>query len=159
MTTSSYIQRMRSFVGHDWLLVPSAVALLERGDNELLLVRQVDTQDWSLPGGAIEFGETPLQAVVREVSEETGLNCMDLELVTVVGGPRYRVIYPNGDKVEYTSAVYRGQCSSAKEPVADGVELAEICWCPRERLADLPLISYVENLLGDIDLLWTHSAL
>lgn len=33
---------------------------------------------WSLPGGHLEFGETPIQTAVREVAEETGLtirNC------------------------------------------------------------------------------------
>ncbi|HEX8237294.1 MAG TPA: NUDIX hydrolase [Abditibacteriaceae bacterium] len=44
-------------------------------DNTILMVQHRDSQReyWTLPGGAIETGETPQQAVVREVLEETGL--------------------------------------------------------------------------------------
>lgn len=39
--------------------------------------------EWTLPGGGIEFGEHPRDAVVREVFEETGLPVAVDELVTV----------------------------------------------------------------------------
>ena len=44
-------------------------------DNSILMVHHRDAQRayWTLPGGAIEAGETPQEAVVREVKEETGL--------------------------------------------------------------------------------------
>ncbi|WP_298334209.1 NUDIX domain-containing protein [Ferrimicrobium sp.] len=153
MVPSDYVRRLRAHVGHDWLLLPSAVALVERHSGELLLVRQADMADWSLPGGAIELGETPTQAVVREVAEETGLDIEEVELVTVVGGPRYRVVYASGDQVEYTSAIYRSRCRADQEPVPDGVELAELCWCPPERLDEYSMIPYVQNLLVDLGLL------
>jgi mutator protein MutT len=40
--------------------------------------------EWSLPGGAVELGETVEKAVVREVSEEIGLEVEVLELVAVL---------------------------------------------------------------------------
>jgi ADP-ribose pyrophosphatase YjhB (NUDIX family) len=47
-------------------------------DAEILLARLapylVDGELWTLPGGGIEFGEDPRDAVLREVHEETGLN-------------------------------------------------------------------------------------
>ncbi len=153
MAISEYVQRLRSIVGHDWLLLASAVALIERNAGELLFVRQVGMHGWSLPGGAIEFGETPVEAVIREVAEETGLRCLSPQLITVVGGPRYRVAYPNGDKVEYTSAIYRARCVDDSAMVADGNELAELRWCTKECIGDLAMIPYVENLLVDLDLL------
>ncbi|POB10583.1 hypothetical protein CO251_07010 [Sulfobacillus sp. hq2] len=40
---------------------------------ELLLIRRRDSHQWALPGGAVEIGETPSEAVIREVVEETGI--------------------------------------------------------------------------------------
>jgi 8-oxo-dGTP pyrophosphatase MutT (NUDIX family) len=43
-------------------------------DNKALLVRR-NNGEWSLPGGRLEEGETPEQAMAREVLEETGIQC------------------------------------------------------------------------------------
>jgi 8-oxo-dGTP diphosphatase len=39
---------------------------------------------WSVPGGLVELGETTLEAVIREVKEETGLDVAEPELIDVV---------------------------------------------------------------------------
>ncbi len=50
-----------------------ADALVENERGEVLLVRRADDGRWAMPGGWVDPGETPEQAVVREVAEETGL--------------------------------------------------------------------------------------
>ncbi|MCD6290600.1 MAG: NUDIX domain-containing protein [Anaerolineae bacterium] len=42
-------------------------------DGQVLLVKRTTPRVWELPGGGIEEGETPAEAVVREIAEETGL--------------------------------------------------------------------------------------
>ena len=55
----------------------AAYALITRGDDELLLTRlapQVAVQGWTLPGGGVDHGEHPREALRREVLEESGLH-------------------------------------------------------------------------------------
>jgi 8-oxo-dGTP diphosphatase len=56
----------------------AAYAVIVRGGDVLLsrLAPSISEAElWTLPGGGIEFGEHPDDAVVREVHEETGLEC------------------------------------------------------------------------------------
>jgi ADP-ribose pyrophosphatase YjhB (NUDIX family) len=50
-------------------------------NNKLLLLKQNRSKFWLLPGGHIEDGELPHEAVIREVKEETNL---DIEILQVV---------------------------------------------------------------------------
>ncbi|MFK8907895.1 NUDIX domain-containing protein [Streptomyces sp. YS-3] len=52
-----------------------AVAIVRQGDAVLLIHRRKDGAEYhTLPGGGVEEGETPEQACVRELAEETGLS-------------------------------------------------------------------------------------
>jgi 8-oxo-dGTP diphosphatase len=83
----------------------AAYAVIIR-DDEVLLSRLAaylaPTERWTLPGGGIDFGEHPRDAVVREVYEETGLRAqvgehawIDSALITGGGGERHavRIVY------------------------------------------------------------------
>jgi len=52
-------------------------------DFRMILCRLSNVGEWTLPGGRIDFGENPQNAVVREVFEETGLHVQVGELVAV----------------------------------------------------------------------------
>lgn len=57
------------------------VALIEKDDLILSVSRRGKPNDLGLPGGSIEPGEMPYLAMLREVSEETGLDVVDASLV------------------------------------------------------------------------------
>lgn len=52
-----------------------------RRDEQILFVRKRNAK-WNLPGGRVELGETPLQAAMREMAEETGLMFDQLSYVS-----------------------------------------------------------------------------
>jgi ADP-ribose pyrophosphatase YjhB (NUDIX family) len=59
-------------------------------DGQVLLIRGERYGTWLLPGGLVERGESPAQAAVREVREETGLEVQLTRLVGVFSRPHWR---------------------------------------------------------------------
>lgn len=60
------------------LLEAVSIIIFRQNKQELLLIKRRDIPVWVLPGGGIEAKETPEQAAVREVMEETGL-CVSIK--------------------------------------------------------------------------------
>jgi 8-oxo-dGTP pyrophosphatase MutT (NUDIX family) len=96
---SPYYQHLRTKIGRDLLLVPSVAAVILDGEGNLLL-QEKHGEGWSLPAGAIEPGEAPVEALRREVLEETGLMVEPASIRGVFGGAAFRYAYPNGDVVD-----------------------------------------------------------
>ncbi|MBW9054420.1 NUDIX domain-containing protein [Rhizobium mesosinicum] len=100
---------LRGLIGNRLLLLPSVAAVIHDHAGNLLLQEKASEEGWSLPAGAIEPGETPQEAVVREVAEETGLVVSADKIVGVFGGRDFRYTYPNGHSVEYLVTLFKCQ--------------------------------------------------
>ena len=92
-------------------------------DGRILFQRRSDDRRWSLPAGAIDPGEEPARAVVREVWEETGLRVVPERLLGVLGGLSFRHTYPNGDQVEATTLVFECRAVGGSLAPRDGESL------------------------------------
>jgi 8-oxo-dGTP pyrophosphatase MutT (NUDIX family) len=145
---AAHIARLRAFVGHELLLLPSVSVLPVDEAGRLLLVRHAGHDDgWGTLGGAVELGESPAAAAVREALEEIGVDIELVRLLDVLGGPDYEVSYPNGDRVAYVTAVYEARILRGSPVVSDG-ELSELAWFGTGELPGLGLSRFARALLS-----------
>ena len=94
----------------------------------MLLVRHAGHDDgWGVLGGAVDVGESPAAAAVREAREEIRADVRLVRLVDVLGGPDYEVSYPNRDRTAYITAVYEAHMIRGSPAPGDG-ELSELAW-------------------------------
>ncbi len=106
------------------------VLLIRRG-------REPMVGSWTLPGGALETGETMLEGVTREVLEETGLRVRPLELLALLD----RIVRDESGAVEYHYVLMDWLCevddaSGAERQVAHaGSDAQEVAWVDAEVLA------------------------
>src|SRR5215204_6125702 len=68
------------------------------GATEVLVVHRPKYEDWSLPKGKLDPGETLEQAALREVEEETGMRCT---LGEHVGTNEYRDRHGRSKRVDW----------------------------------------------------------
>src|ERR1700722_16508203 len=147
MGISPHIAQLRAFVGNDLLVLPSAAVLPVDEEGRVLLGWHAGSSDgWGIIGGAVDPGESPAAAAVREAREEIGVEVRLGRLLDVVGGPDYEVTYLNGDRVAYVSAVYEASIVAGTPAPADG-ELSEVAWFTREELPAIRLNRFTRALL------------
>jgi ADP-ribose pyrophosphatase YjhB (NUDIX family) len=77
------LENTGSSTDRDYIIGAFAIVFDEHG--RVLLCHRRDLDVWNLPGGGVESGELPTEAVVRETKEETGLNVVVERLVGVYG--------------------------------------------------------------------------
>lgn len=80
-------------------LVPSVLVIVAGTEGRILAIERTDNGWWSLPGGAIELGESVAQAAVRETEEETGISSEITGLVGIYSDPGHVIHYTSNDEV------------------------------------------------------------
>lgn len=146
MPSSAYVLRMREHIGHQLLMLQAATAMLFDESGRILLVRSIESDEWLTVGGAVDPEEHPAHAAARECWEELGLLVEPTELMGVFGGPEFRVTYPNGDLVAYTTILFKARILGGS-PKPDGVEIAEMRYFTRQECAALPMNSATRVLI------------
>lgn len=109
MGMSPFLKELRTKVGHSLLQLPSVTIINYDKLGRALFIRHRDTELWVAPGGAIEPGESPADAAVREMWEETGLHVELSGILGVYGGPEFIVEYSNGDMTSYVMTVFESK--------------------------------------------------
>ncbi|MEU8378919.1 NUDIX hydrolase [Streptosporangium sp. NPDC048865] len=91
----------------------SALFITDEADR-VLLVRPTYKEGWEFPGGAVEEGETPWEAAVREVAEELGVTCpAPLPVLLCVDWMRPREEEPGGFRLVFDGGILDGRRRAA----------------------------------------------
>ncbi|WP_205603831.1 NUDIX hydrolase [Bacillus mesophilus] len=88
------------------LILNSAGAIIRNHEGHLLLEYRNDTNDWGIPGGYMEPGETFEETIRRELIEELSITVTSLNFLNIYSGKDYFHEYPNGDKVYSIMAMF-----------------------------------------------------
>ena len=115
----------------------TVLCLIQKGDAYLLQDRvKKDWKGYTLPGGHVEKGESIVDAVIREMKEETGLTVLHPRLCGIKQFPiesgRYLVFLFRADD-------FTGELVSSEE--------GEMHWISRKELPDVNLVEDFEELL------------
>lgn len=102
----NYIGDLRKQLGHDLIMTVGCGVLVENQQGQVLLQKRSDTGEWCVPGGALEPGETYIEAAARELREEVGIEVKDLKLFGLYSGDDREIHYPNGDVVYSLSVIF-----------------------------------------------------
>ena len=90
-------------------IVPAVSVVVPDHQGRILLIRRTDNEYWSIPGGGMEPGESVREAAVREVKEETGMDCEITGLVGIYSNPRHVAAYDNGEARQEFSICLAGR--------------------------------------------------
>jgi ADP-ribose pyrophosphatase YjhB (NUDIX family) len=105
-------------------------------EDKVLLVKRGQAPrkgEWGLPGGAQHVGETIMQAAVREVREETGLDITPLGIITAIDG----ISRDKKKKVEYHYTIIEVAAESREGKAKAQDDVVDVCWAKIDELAKL----------------------
>ena len=130
-----YIKTLRGMIGNTKIVLPGVRALIFNDLGKLLLQKQALFGSWALPHGCVDVGESALDALKREVGEETGLSVTRADPFGLYSDPKYSVTYPNGDQVQTFTIAFLVKEWSGKLTV-DGDEVEQLRFFPLENLPE-----------------------
>ncbi|MEV8611568.1 NUDIX domain-containing protein [Amycolatopsis sp. NPDC051373] len=130
MSRTDYFDDPHAPAANSIAIAVSAFIQDERG--YILMIRRTDNDLYSIPGGQLELGETLSQTAVREVREETGIECEVVSLVGLYSNPKHVVAYDDGEVRQEFSICFRARSLGGTPRTSD--ESKEVLWVAPDRL-------------------------
>ena len=102
----SYHGLLRQHLGNQRIILPAVRAVIADEDGRILFVKRSDNGLWVMPAGSQELDESVLDALRREVREESGLEVDDAELIAVYSEPRFHFTNSYGGEHQMLAFVF-----------------------------------------------------
>jgi ADP-ribose pyrophosphatase YjhB (NUDIX family) len=112
-------------------------AFIQDDEGRILMIRRTDNDLYSIPGGQLELGETLAQAAVREVREETGIECEVTGVIGLYSDPKHVIAYDDGEVRQEFSICFRATPVSGTPRTSN--ESKEVAWVDTTKLDSLPV--------------------
>jgi 8-oxo-dGTP diphosphatase len=113
-------------------------------DGQMLLARlgpgRYDSGRWTLPGGGLNWGEAPADAVLREVTEETGLTGRAPRLAGIFSATYARTPERPHNPLHHISILYFVETLPGEVRHEQDGSTDMCAWFPIEDLGDVPLV-------------------
>jgi 8-oxo-dGTP diphosphatase len=118
--------------------IPGVAAITIKDNHILLTVRGKEPSKgmWGLPGGVVEIGETRVEALIREVYEETNIIVEPIELLTVFDS----VSRDEDEKVKYHYILFEYLCKFVSGDLKPGDDAPEAKWVSIDDLSSIPIM-------------------
>jgi len=120
--------------------VPSVNVAVTNQAGEILLIRRSDNDNWALPGGAVDPGESLTQAAVRETREESGVECEITGLSGIYTDPGHVMLYTSNGEVRREFSIVLTARATGGQATASA-ETSEVRWVPHDGIASYQMDS------------------
>jgi ADP-ribose pyrophosphatase YjhB (NUDIX family) len=114
-------------------IVPSVNVVVTNDAGEILLIRRSDNDNWAIPGGGIDLGESVADAAVRETKEESGIDCQITGLVGIYSDPKHVILYTSDGEVRQEFSIVLTGRPAGGNPTPSS-ETSEVRWVPADQL-------------------------
>jgi ADP-ribose pyrophosphatase YjhB (NUDIX family) len=130
-------------------LVPSVNVVVVNDAGEILMIRRTGNDNWAVPGGAIDLGESVAQAAVREKREESGLECEITGITGIYSDPKHVILLHEQRRGTPRISIVLTARPLSGQPTPSS-ESSEVRWVPVSEVRDYTMDGSMRIRIKDV---------